>query len=73
MSKTVAHLRATFRPKVPNGPILIRPNSGFIEVTETEVQEAIDDIAKLFVRKDLGDGPTALEQLAVRFLMESYF
>ena len=73
MTMTTAHLRAAFRPKVENGPILIRPNSGFLEVTEEEVQSAIDDIERLFVRKALGDGPSSLEKLAVRLLMESYF
>ncbi|MEQ6332931.1 hypothetical protein [Sphingobium sp. MK2] len=73
MTMTIAHLRATFRPKVEGGPVLIRPNTGFMEVTEKEVQDAIDDIERMFIRKALGDEPTTLEMLAVRLLTESYF
>lgn len=73
MSKTVADLRAMFKPKVPGGPIVIRPSSRFYEVTQKEITAAIDEVERLFVRKELGDPPNALEQLALIILSESYF
>ncbi len=75
VSKTVADLRATFRTKAPGGPVLVRAANGhnFIETTEEEIQKVIDDVERLFIRAELGDKPTALEQFAVRILSESYF
>jgi hypothetical protein len=75
ISKTVADLRATFRAKVPGGPVLIRPANRhyFLETDEEEIQKIIDEVEKLFLRRELGDKPTLLEQFAVRVLSESYF
>lgn len=70
---SIADLRARYVPKVPGGPILIRQMSGFIEVTEEEVQDAIDAAERLFIRKELGDPPTALEHLALRILVEGWW
>jgi len=72
-STTIADLRATFRAKVPDGPVLVRPESGFYETSEPEIQKVIDDVERLFLQKSLGEEPTPLEQFALRVLAESYF
>jgi len=74
ISKTVADLRNTFRAAVPCGPVLVRPsNYTFYEFDEPYMTAVIDDVERLFVRNELGDPPTKLEQFALTILAESYF
>ncbi len=73
ISKTPDDLRATFRPKVPGGRVLIRPDAGFHEVTEEEIREVVDDVERLFLLKGVGEVPSKLEQFALRVLSESHF